>query len=96
MSGVGRNVLGFIDCILIGAMLLIFLISPIFVLRIENIQNILSELQPDKNKLEKYLALTVLKRFRNIFFKSGSALAVYELVYIHLRRDKSRRHIKVK
>ncbi|WP_141652065.1 hypothetical protein [Candidatus Kryptonium thompsonii] len=93
MSGVGRNVLGFIDCILIGAMLLIFLISPIFVLRIENIQNILSELQPDKNKLEKYLALTVLKRFRNIFFKSGSALAVYELVYIHLRRDKS---IKVK
>lgn len=93
ISGVGKDVLGFAEGISIVSVLLILLISPIFVLRIENIQNILFELQPEKNKLREYWVLAVLKKFKNIFFKSESAFAVYELVYVHLRRDKS---VKVK
>ncbi|MFN3135829.1 MAG: hypothetical protein ACK44H_09710, partial [Candidatus Kryptonium sp.] len=92
-SGVGENIFGLTEGILIALILLILLISPIFVLRIENVQNILLDLQPEKNRSQKYLVLAVLERFKNIFFKSESAFAVYDLVYVHFRRDKS---IKVK
>ncbi len=92
VSGVGEGILGLVEGIVIAFTLLVLLISPIFALRVENVQNILIDL-PEKNRFKKYLALVVLERLKNIFFKSESAFAVYELVYLHLRRDKS---IKVK
>ncbi|MEN3037756.1 MAG: hypothetical protein ABDI07_01155 [Candidatus Kryptonium sp.] len=71
----------------------ILLIAPIFIVKLENIKNILASYTYDKKTGKRYLIVRFLERFKDVFFKSEAGLATYELVYAYLRKDKS---IKIK
>lgn len=87
LSGVGYESLKFFEIIVI--VFLILLISPVFFLKIENLKNILVGYNSGRGEGVSYWFIEILKRFKKLFFKTGSTFAIYELVYVYLRRDRS-------
>ena len=79
--------LSFFDVFSITVALLI-LFSPVFVLKIETLKNIIDSSQTT-GEAGKYAVFKIIKFLRKFLFKREIEFAIYELVYIHLRRDRS-------
>ncbi len=88
MSGMGSVDLNFIEIVSLLIISSVLLIAPFYALKIENLQNISTIFEPS-NDAKSYRFLKFLRKAKQIFFKSSVEFAFYELVYIHLRRDKS-------
>jgi hypothetical protein len=88
ISGIESVNLNFVEILPLIMLLSFLLIAPLYALKIENLQNISTVFEPS-NSVKIYRFIKLLKRAKQIFFKSDVELAFYELVYIHLRRDKS-------
>ncbi|CUT00984.1 hypothetical protein [Candidatus Chrysopegis kryptomonas] len=87
LAGLKMFALNLFDIFSIAIALCILLI-PIFTLRIEMLKNIIdSSRTSDRGK--KYIAFEIVKFLKKFLFKKEIEFAMYELVYIHLRRDRS-------
>ncbi len=88
ISGMGSVNLNFIEILPLLMLSSFLLVAPFYALRIENLQNISTVFEPS-NDVKNYRFIKLLKKANRVFFKDDVELAFYELVYIHLRRDKS-------
>ncbi len=89
IAGISLGELSLFEVLSVVIVWMFIFIAPILAFKIGNLQNILSAYESSGKRERKYLVLRILEKLKGLFFKSDTGLATYELVYVHIRRDRS-------